>query len=163
VNVAPKYHPNPPTLRFTEADSERANKEWKASCGPHAIAAAFGLSLEEVRPACIAAGFRGWMNPTQVSQVLVRLGKVTSLRSGLKTAELCNGINRIQWEGKWLNPGVPARVAYKHTHYVAHFSGFVLCTGCECAKWITASSWRHFLLNVEPKSPFHVTHHYAIA
>src|SRR5690606_20100009 len=28
------------------------------------------------------------------------------------------GLARIQWEGPWTKPGVPARVAYRHTHWV---------------------------------------------
>lgn len=149
-----------PPLRFTAADSERAEKEWKATCGPHSLAAACGLTLEAVRPAL--TNYKGWMSPTQISLALVALGKTHNLRHHLKTAELCDGINRIQWEGKWLNPGVPARVAYFHTHWVAHFAGWVLCTACEPAQWITADSWRQFHLECEPRSPFHITHHYGL-
>lgn len=145
-------------LRYTEADSDRAFKEWKATCGPHAIAAALGLSLDRVRPAI--PNYKGWMSPTQMTQTLLALGRFTNLRHPLKTPDLCNGINRIQWEGKWLNPGVPARVAYFHTHWVAHFNGWVLCTACESARWIPEPEWRSFHLNEEPRSPFHVTHHY---
>lgn len=78
----------------------------------------------------------------------------------LKTPTLCEGINRLQWEGKWLNPGVPARVAYFHTHWVAKCGDFVLCTATEPSAWIPESDWRDFLVNAL-KKPFHVTHHYA--
>lgn len=147
-------------LRYTEADSERAEREWKATCGPHAIAAACGKTLDDVRPAL--TNYKGWMSPTQVSQALLALGVVHNLRHHLKTWDLCDGINRVQWEGKWLNPGVPARVAYFHTHWVAAFNGWVLCTACEPAKWIREGEWRHFHLNCEPISPFHITHHYQL-
>ena len=152
-------------LLYTKADSERANKEWKATCGPHSIAAACGKTLDDVRVAMVVAGvkYRGWMSPTQVTQALLALGKVSGLTHHLKTDKLCEGINRVQWEGKWLNPGVPARVAYFHTHWVAHFGGWVLCTACEPAKWIPAAEWRHFHLECEPRSPFHITHHYVLA
>jgi len=151
---------NPPFIRFTEAESDRAHEEWKASCGPHSIAAACGLTLDEVRKAM--PPYKGWMSPTMVGETLRALGRPYTLRKGLKTQELCDGINRIQWEGKWLNPGVPARVAYFHTHYVAHFNGWVLCTACLTAKWIPVAEWRHFHLKCDPPSPFHVTHHYAL-
>lgn len=153
--------PGSPILRFTEADSERANREWKATCGPHSIAAALGLTLDQVWPAL--TGYKGWMSLTQMTQALVKLGRPHNLRHHLKTHELCDGINRVQWEGKWLNPGVPARVAYFHTHWVAHFGGWVLCTACLPAKWIRVESWRDFHLNQEPRSPFHITHHYGLA
>ncbi len=154
-----------PRLHFTEADSEIANREWKATCGPHSIAAACGMTLNDVREAMARAGvnYRGWMSPTQVGKTLLALGRGYKLTSGLKTMALCNGINRVQWEGKWLNPGVPARVAYFQTHLVAHFDGLVLCTCCERAQWIPQDEWRAFHLNEEPPSPFHITHHYEMA
>lgn len=146
-------------LLYTEADSERAHKEWKASCGPHAIAAACGKKLDEVRP--VLVNFKGWMSPTMVSNAIGALGMTDVLyQTKLKTDQLCNGISRVQWEGKWLNPGVPARVAYFHTHLVAHFNGFVLCTVCRAHEWIPVNSWRHFLEKND--SPFHITHHWRI-
>lgn len=150
---------SPPVLRFDAVQSELANKDWKATCGPHALAAACGLTLEEVR--AVLVNYKGWMSPTQMTQALLKLRRPYNFRHHLKTQELCNGINRIQWEGKWLNPGVPARVAYFHTHWVAHFNGAVLCTACAPADWIRVEDWRHFHLECEPRSPFHITHHYA--
>lgn len=82
------------------------------------------------------------------------------LRAGLKASELCNGINRIQWEGKWLNPGVPARAAYRHTHYVAHRDGWVLCTACINDEWLPVDVWRAFVAQAE--KPFHVTHYWGL-
>lgn len=151
--------PGPP-LKFNETDSQWAAKTWKASCGPHSIAAACELSLEQVRPALL--GYRGWMNPTQMEAALRALGKPVTVTKGLKTQELCEGISRIQWEGSWLNPGVPPRVAYHHTHWVAHRRGWVLCTACLPHLWIPIKHWRHFHLNVSPPTPFHVTHHFAL-
>lgn len=150
----------PPSLRYSADDSARANREWKAACGPHSLAAALGLSLAEVRPALV--GYRGWMNPTQMGQALQSLGRAYELRSHLRTPDLCDGINRIQWEGSWLNSGVPARIAYHHTHWVARCHGWVLCASCDPAAWIPEEEWRNFHLTVEPVSPFHVTHHYRL-
>lgn len=147
-------------LRFTAADSEAANKAWKATCGPHSIAAACALTLDQVRAAL--DGYKGWMSPTQITATLRKLDRPFSLVANLKTKELCEGISRIQWEGPWLNPGVPARVAYFHTHYVAHFHGMVLCTACLSAQWIPVDEWRRHHLTVEPVSPFHVTHHWSL-
>lgn len=148
-----------PRLRFDAAQSEAANNEWKATCGPHSIAAACSLTLDAVRP--VLVNYKGWMSPTQMTQALATLGTDFRLTKELQTRELCNGINRIQWEGKWLNPGAPPRLAYFHTHYVAHFDGWVLCTTCLSAEWIPVQDWLDHLAS-KPPSPFHVTHHWAL-
>jgi hypothetical protein len=150
-------------LKYTEEDSKRANKEWKATCGPHAIAAACEVSLEQVREGMLkaAVNYRGWMSPTQVTRTLLTLGRVHNYASGLKTQDLCEGINRVQWEGKWLNPGVPARVAYFHTHLVAQFQGVVLCTCCINHEWVPLEDWRAFIPGA--CYPFHITHHWTLA
>ncbi len=161
----PDYHAalygwpcQPPALHYMAEDSEAASRAWKATCGPHAIAAACGLTLERVRTA-IPQPYKGWMSPTMVEGTLQNLRRVVDLRKGLKTPDLCNGINRIQWEGPWLNPGVPANVAYHHTHWVAHFDGWVLCAAYEPSQWITTDMWRHLLR----EKPFHITHHYTLS
>lgn len=155
ISLSPQ---GPPILRYTGEDSERAHKEWKATCGPHSIAAACGFSLEEVR--LVLTGYKGWMNPTMVGEALKALDFTYALRSGLKTQDLCEGINRIQWEGEWLNPGVPARVAYYYTHYVAHRAGWVLCTAVFPAIWIPSALWAQ--VHRDEGSPFHITHHYIL-
>lgn len=149
-----------PALQYTFEGSENAYAEWKASCGPHSIAAALGITLDSVRAKL--TNYKGWMSPTQLGDALRALGREYALSHNLKTMELCNGINRIQWEGKWLNPGVPPRVAYFYTHWVAHFDGWVLCTACEPSEWIPESEWRRFHLEESPASPFHITHHYRL-
>ena len=37
-------------LRFNIADMERASDEWGCNCGPSALAAVTGRTLEEIRP-----------------------------------------------------------------------------------------------------------------
>lgn len=155
---------NCPPLFYTADESTAANKAWKATCGPHSIAAACGVNLDAVKHAMDLAdvNYRGWMSPTQVTRTLHALNRKFDLRSGLKTMMLCQGINRVQWEGPWLKPGVPARVAYFQTHLVAFSHGWVLCTACETAKWIRAEEWREFHLYSPPESPFHITHHWTL-
>lgn len=151
--------PAPPKLFYSEADSDRAKKSWKATCGPHALAAACGLTLDQVRPAL--KSYRGWLNPTMMGESLVTLGRRFRVTTGLRTLDVCDGISRVQWEGSWLDDGVHPSVAYHHTHWVAHLRGWVLCTASVSSEWITAQEWQAFHLEEEPRSPFHVTHHYA--
>ena len=151
--------PAPFGLTYTLAQSRAAFQEWKASCGPHAIAAIGRFTLDEVRDAL--GNYRGWMSPTQVEDTLTVLGVPFRRTNHLCTKALCNGLNRLQWEGPWLKPGVPEAVAYHHTHWVAHRAGWVLCTAANPACWIPLLSWFTYLEQQQP--PWHVTHHYEIA
>lgn len=147
------------TLRYTRADSERAHNEWGASCGPHSLAAALGLTLDEVR--AVLPAFKGWMNPTMMGDALRSLGKRYDLKKGLKTQVPCEGICRVQWEGSWLNPGVPPAVAYHHTHWVAHHEGHVLCTASVAELWVPFETWKAWLR--QAGKPWHFTHHYILS
>lgn len=148
----------PIPLRWTQAGSDQHHALWGANCGPHSIAAAAGVSLWQVQRHIV--NFRGWMNPSMVGTALTSLGIYYALRKGLRTRTLCNGISRIQWEGTWLNPGVPPAAAYAHTHFVAHFNGWVLCTFATPSEWIALEAWQGFLDLLS--KPWHVTHHYLL-
>jgi len=119
-----------PSARFTAQDIEAANKAWRCTCGPVAIACMLNLTLDEVRP-LVGSDYRGWMNPTQMEAALTRanvrfeehdrekLYRPTGPRRyGCKIAAI-HGITRIQFAGPWTSPGVPPRVAYRYTHWVA--------------------------------------------
>lgn len=145
-------------LRYTLEDSERAHNTWGASCGPHSLAAALGLTLEEVRT--VLPNFKGWMNPTMMTRALLDLKRVHNLRHHLKTQEPCEGICRVQWEGSWLNPGVPPAAAYHHTHWIAHRDGHVLCTATVNDEWVPFQVWKAYLQ--QAGKPWHFTHHYIL-
>lgn len=154
----PKGHPAF-KLRWSFEESLDANEEWGANCGPHSLAAISGKTLTEIR--AFVPGFRGWMNPTMIGESLKALGvryRIERPRHG--TMKLENGINRVQWEGPWLNPGVPARVAYFHTHWVAYVDGWALCTVIDPSLWTEYEYWRACL--VGKNRPYHITHHYRI-
>lgn len=158
------WTPPYPELKFDADLSSDANEEWGANCGAHSIAAVCGLPLEVIRPHI--PNFRGWMNPTQVSGTLASLGRAFTLTKGLKTQELCTGINRVQWEGPWLEPGRPPAAAYRHTHYVAHFadpagSGWVLCTAICPWAWVHRTEWKKQTLG--RGDLWHITHHWKLA
>lgn len=145
-----------PWLFYSERDSLEAHDTWGASCGPHSIAAILGLSLVQVRERLV--NFRGWMSPMMVADTLRRLDAAYTLRKGLKTRVMCNGLNRVQWEGSWLNPGVPVAAAYAHTHWIAQVDGWVLCSLIDPASWVPLEAWEREIAKTNP--PFHVTHHY---
>lgn len=154
---------NPPPLQFTPGDSERANREWKASCGPHSLAAMWGMSLEQVRP--FIKNFKGWMNPTMIKEALLRMEVSGAIPSDsyrqkwkLQTQTLCHGINRVQFEGAWTEPGADPREAYKHTHYVCRMGCGVYCTMVNYQSWHHIDDWRAWMASYA--EPFHITHHW---
>lgn len=116
----------PPKLMFTQEDSDLAYREWNATCGPHALAAALGFTLEQVKrimPAFKGRGTTGEM----VERALTLAGKECWLKHGLRTKKLCDGINNIVWPKRWLAKGIPQGTAGEY-HLIAHFGGFVYCT-----------------------------------
>ena len=145
-------------LRFTEADAIRANEEWRCNCGPAAIAAIMGLSLDEVRPHLSDFEQRGYMPTSMMWFVLNRLGAkldkknfnpVTRRdRDGNPPAWPRWGIARIQWEGPWLKPGVPMNVRSLYTHWVGSCSllqathvGIFDINCMETGGWVSVSDW----------------------
>ncbi len=119
IGVSPA--PIPP--RFTVADAERAYDEWGCNCGPAALAAICGATLDEVRPIMSTAGFekKRYTNPTMMVEALRAVGRPWQLRQS-KPASVSRfpdwGLVRIQWEGPWTEPGVPMRARYRYTHWI---------------------------------------------
>ncbi len=102
-------------LRFTLADVERANAAWGCNCGPTALAAICGLTLDEVR--AHMPDFPGYTNPTLMKRALNSVGKPW-LIDGKDPSWPLYGLARIQWEGPWTQPGVPMAARYRQTHWV---------------------------------------------
>lgn len=157
-------------LRFTEADANRASDEWGANCGPGAIAAVCGLSLDELRPHLGEFEAKGYTNPTLMWQVLGNLGvdfKVRTHQHNPFAREIdwpAFGLARVQWCGPWTGPKVPARVAYRHTHWVAALRiegepepAVFDINAMRADGWIRLSMWRDTLVpwlleQCEPKA-----------
>jgi hypothetical protein len=116
-----------PPLRFTPDEAAAAFDAWGCNCGPTALAAVLGLTLDEV---CSCMGDfeqKGYTNPTLMLDSLrcayvphgprIRQYEVVSPRR--PTIDWPRfGLARIQWEGPWTEPGVPMRARYRHTHWV---------------------------------------------
>ena len=107
-------------LHFTEQQANDAADEWGFNCGPAAVAAICGLSLIELRPHLGDFERKRYTNPTLMWEILNSLGR--HWRSTTKTlggvAWPRYGLARIQWEGPWMNPGVPMAARYRYTHWV---------------------------------------------
>lgn len=109
-------------IRFTLADLERANAAWGANCGPAALAAITGLTLEEVRVHMGDFERKHYTNPTLMFDALRSLGR-TWREIGPRDHTVGRpwpkyGLARIQWEGPWTQPGVPMAARYRQTHWV---------------------------------------------
>lgn len=110
---------------FTQEDGERAHKEWGANCGPGALAAIMGMTLDEVRPHLGDFERKGYTNPTLMNFALRSIGRRwrTQVLAGTAGGTSTDGwptygLCRIQWEGPWMDPGVPIRARYRQTHWV---------------------------------------------
>ena len=104
--------------RFTAVDAERAYDEWGANCGPAAVAAITGRTLDEVRPFLGDFERKRYTKPTLMWAILDAVD-ARWRRLGPPLDWPLHGLARIQWHGPWTRPGVPPRAAYWHTHWVA--------------------------------------------
>ena len=151
-----------PELAFSYIESCLANETWGANCGPHSLAAALGIGLEEARvlmPEFTSRPLRSrFTNPTMMGSALNRSGVRFTCIKNIKSQELTDGISRVQFVGEWLNPDRHPAEAYRHTHWVAHFRGFVLCTAVNPFAWVTKEDWKREL-QAEGHS-WYITHWY---
>jgi hypothetical protein len=102
--------------KFTEADAIEAFDAWGCNCGPAALAAVMGMTLDGVRPHLRGFDEKGYTNPTMMYSALRSIGRPWRQRT-LSTWP-CFGLARIQWEGPWTGPSVPIRARYRYTHWV---------------------------------------------
>lgn len=100
---------------FTAEEFDRAWQEWGVNCGPGALAAIMGMTLEEVRPHMGDFETKRYTNPSLMNAALRSIG-----RPWRKIGEAWPdyGLARIQWEGPWTQPGVPFKARYRFTHWV---------------------------------------------
>lgn len=162
-------------VRFTIVDAERAYKEWGANCGPSAVAAVLGMTLDEIRPHMGDFERKHYTNPTLMWEVLRNTGARWSLSNGShdtgKVSWPNYGLARVQWEGPWTEPGVPIRARYWHTHWIGVrpnpaclrevFDINCLCVG----GWVPVQEWSYevvpwLLRQIEPEASgeWHLTH-----
>ena len=148
-------------LRFNAADAQRAAETWGANCGPGAIAAVCGLTLDELRPRLFDFEQRGYTNPLLMFQILRGLGATWTSTVGQQRWPRW-GLVRIQWHGPWMREGVPVRVRYRHTHWVGssglnHQFQIFDINAIHAGGWINFNAWSESLVpwilkHAEPKA-----------
>lgn len=180
-----KQYGDPPRLRFTLQDGERASGGWGANCGPGAIAAVLGLTLDEVRPHLGDFEAKRYTNPTLMLATLKSLGalfEVTQLGRSPRGGKVTFvgwpifGLARIQWEGPWTRPEVPIRARYRFTHWVGVARRDVNDVGifdinCMASGgWVRVEDWAsvivpYILENCVPRADgnWHITHAIEVA
>lgn len=154
-----------PALRFSLDDVERAADEWGCNCGPTAVAAVLGMTLDEIRPHLGDFEQKRYTNPTLMWEILRKIKaeilKIKALDVNVQMQGRRGyepwpsfGLARVQWEGPWTAPGVPMRVRYRHTHWVGVSRGpedwtvpgwegpYIFDVNCMCAGgWIPLCEW----------------------
>lgn len=111
-----------PSLAFTQNDAVAAFNAWHCNCGPAALAASLGLTLDQVKPAVMSVGFadKHYVNPTMMRGALKFLGAtVEALPSNSLRNFPSAGLARIQWTGPWTEATANPRWGYRQTHWVA--------------------------------------------
>jgi hypothetical protein len=132
-----------PILAFDGKDELAAHASWGCNCGPAALAACLGWTLDAVRPHLGDFESRGYMSPTMMALAVAEAGFV---HRRTKPGKLpLHGLARIQWGGPWLLPGVPARAAYRYTHWIAvkQIEGSAWVFDVNHVAWQPLDSWRH--------------------
>lgn len=169
----------PSATKFTEADAQRAAEKWGANCGPGALAAICGLTLDQVRPFLIGFDQKRYTNPAMMYEALARLRSAGLLRRYEAVSGSSPtwprwprlGLVRVQWEGPWTQPGVPIRARYRYTHWIgaATVNGGVGVFDINCINngsgWVALADWErivvpHIIREAVPRGDgrWHQTH-----
>ncbi|WP_422928633.1 hypothetical protein [Singulisphaera sp. PoT] len=144
-----------PPLRFSEADIDAANRSWGCNCGPAALSACVGFTLDEVRPHLGDFERRGYMNAAMMQAAVGHAGFcIKPARPGWAWPE--HGLARIQFGGPWTQPGANPKWASVHTHWVASKRPSAGIEGAWVydvnGGWITFEDWVNDLLPLLGKS-----------
>lgn len=109
-----------PQLAFDENDAQRAYETWGCSCGPAALAAVMGMTLDEVRPHMGPFEQRGYTNVTNMRESVASAGgRIVRTYQGWPPVGV--GLCRIQWGGPWIVDGKPQRWAATASHWIATY------------------------------------------
>ena len=135
-----------PETKFSRDDADRAHAEWGANCGPGALAAIMGMTLDEVRAHLIGFDAKRYTNPSMMNAALRSIGRPWR-KIGADWPSY--GLVRVQWEGPWTNPGVPHRARYRFTHWIGAACGadpdnpgvFDINAMANGSGWVSRADW----------------------
>lgn len=169
--------PEVPRLRFTLDEADRAAEAWGFNCGPAAVAAICGLSIGELRPHLGDFEQKRYTNPTLMFQILRSLDAAwRRMPTAALTPWPAYGLARIQWEGPWMEPGVPIGARYRQTHWVGccarnpdHIGIFDINCLNNGSGWVALEDWAAILVPAILKAchprangGWHITHSLAV-
>ncbi len=126
---------------------QKAANDWNFNCGPGALCAVLNLTPDQLRPHLGDFEQKGYTNPTLMLNVLTSLG--ATVRQVYRADAPCNnpptlefGVMRVQWGGPWTKPGVPMRVRYRQTHWIAASGDQAFDVNAMCVGgWMPWSEW----------------------
>jgi hypothetical protein len=145
----------PPPIRFSVDDADRAGDEWRFNCGPASLCAVLELTPAEVRPHMQDFEQKGYTNPTLMWAALRSLqAKWSTTTLGRRAPGSLSwprfGLARIQWAGPWTAEGVPIKARYRQTHWIGSwwpngrsinalrvFDVNAIC----CGGWLPLAEW----------------------
>ncbi len=119
-----------PVINFEQDDAVKAWENWGCNCGPVALAAVTGYTLDEIRPHLSKFETRmkvnRYMSPTDMANSIDEMQWVKDDHRGDEQTRVPDafpilGLVRVQWCGPWTEPGQNPRWAYGHTHWIGTF------------------------------------------
>ena len=140
-------------VRFNLEQAQQAVDEWGFNCGPAALCAVLDKTPAEIRPHLLDFESKGYTSPTLMTRILDALGAqwVQTFRGDDPFGVPCFwpglSLMRVQWGGRWTQPGVPMRVRYRYTHWVGvsvapDETKFIFDTNAICCGgWLPVSEW----------------------
>jgi len=142
----------PPAVRFTLEQSNEAWEAWRFNCGPSALCAVTSTKPEDALRVLPQFRERGYTNPTMMRAGLKALGATwKELRSESGAVNLAHGVIsplpafglvRVQWGGRWTNPGVPIRARYRYSHWIAIAGDQIFDINAMCVGgWLPFQEW----------------------
>lgn len=143
---------NPPLLNFTPWDLEQAHEDWGCNCGPAALAACLGMTLDDVW--CHLGRFcqLHYMNRDMMFQAVRQHG----FRATVDLVADQDGVDRypthglclVQFGGPWVDDPKLAKWGTTQTHWIASKidAGVNWIFDVNYARWVEWQTWHEELI-----------------